>query len=59
MLGVTSGLGYAVLNAKDQLAFHHITALIIVIGTIGFALDVVARWALATPRQRRHERRAS
>lgn len=59
MLGVTSGLGYAVLNAKDQLAFHHITALIIVIGTIGFALDVVARWALATPRQRRDERRAS
>ena len=56
MLGVTSGLGYAVLNAKDQLAFHHITALIIVIGTIGFALDVVARWALATRRQRRDER---
>lgn len=56
MLGVTSGLGYAVLNAKDQLAFHHITALIIVIGTIGFALDVVARWVLATPRQRRDER---
>lgn len=57
MLGVTSGLGYAVLNAKDQLAFHHITALIVVIGTIGFALDVVARWALATPRQRRDEKR--
>ena len=57
MLGVTSGLGYAVLNAKDQLAFHHITALIIVIGTIGFALDVVARWVLATSRQRRDEGR--
>lgn len=59
MLGVTSGLGYAVLNAKDQLTYHHITALIVVIGTIGFALDVVARWALATPRQRRDEKVAS
>lgn len=56
MLGVTSGLGYAVLNAKDQLAYHHITALILVIGTIGFGLDVVARWAFASPRQRRDER---
>ncbi|MGA4670782.1 ABC transporter permease [Propionibacteriaceae bacterium Y1923] len=56
MLGVTSGLGYAVLNAKDQLAYHHITALILVIGTIGFALDVVARWAFASPRERRDER---
>lgn len=59
MLGVTSGLGYAVLNAKDQLEYHHITALIVVIGTIGFAIDVVARWALATPRERRDERRAA
>lgn len=57
MLGVTSGLGYAVLNAKDQLAYHHITALIVVIGTIGFAIDVVARWVLATPRERRDEAR--
>lgn len=56
MLGVTSGLGYQVLNAKDQLAYPHITALIVVIGTLGFALDVVARWALATPRERRAAR---
>jgi len=59
MLGVTSGLGYQILNAKDQLAYHHITALIVVIGTIGYAIDVLARWALATPRERRDERRAS
>ncbi len=57
MLGVTSGLGYQILNAKDQLSYHHITALILVIGTIGYALDVVARWAFATPRERRDERR--
>lgn len=59
MLGVTSGLGYQILNAKDQLTYHHITALILVIGTIGYALDVVARWAFATPRERRAERRAA
>lgn len=58
MLGVTSGLGYAVLNAKDQLAYDHITALIVVIGSIGFALDIVARWAFATPRERRDLARA-
>ncbi|WP_106848771.1 ABC transporter permease [Blastococcus sp. Marseille-P5729] len=55
MLGVTSGLGYQILNAKDQLAYHHITALIVVIGVIGLAIDVVARWALRTPRERRAE----
>lgn len=53
MLGVTTGLGYQILNAKDQLAYHHITALILVIGTIGFAIDALARWALATRRERR------
>ncbi len=52
MLGVTSGLGYQILNAKDQLAYHQITALILVIGCIGFALDALARWALATRRAR-------
>lgn len=55
MLGVTSGLGYQILNAKDQLAYPHITALILVIGAIGFAIDVTARWLLATRRQRRSE----
>ncbi|WP_205413027.1 ABC transporter permease [Austwickia chelonae] len=56
MLGVTSGLGYAVLNAKDQLAYHHITALILVIGTLGYVIDVLARWLLRTPRERAGER---
>lgn len=55
MLGVTSGLGYQILNAKDQLAYHHITALIVVIGVLGLAIDVVTRWALRTPRERRAE----
>lgn len=55
MLGVTSGLGYQILNAKDQLAYNHITALILVIGLLGLAIDVVTRWILRTPRQRREE----
>lgn len=56
MLGVTSGLGYQILNSKDQLAYHHVTALIVVIGTIGFFIDVVARRALRTRRQREEDR---
>ncbi len=59
MLGVTSGLGYQIMNAKDQLAYHQITALILVIGSIGFALDALARWGLASRRDRRPERSVS
>lgn len=56
MLGVTSGLGYEILNAKDQLAYSDISALIIVIGTLGYAIDSQTRWLLRTRRQRRAER---
>lgn len=56
MLGVTSGLGYQIMNAKDQLAYHHITALIVVIGALGYLIDSVARWALATQRERQERR---
>lgn len=52
MLGVTSGLGYLILNAKDQLAYHQITGLILVIGAIGYAIDSLARWVLTTRRER-------
>ena len=53
MLGVTSGLGYAILNAKDQLAYSDITALILVIGFIGYAIDAQARWLLQPRRERK------
>lgn len=56
MLGVTSGLGYAILNAKDQLEYSSITALILIIGLIGYALDAQARWLLQTRRERETER---
>ncbi|WP_328346365.1 ABC transporter permease [Streptomyces violaceus] len=53
MLGVTSGLGYAILNAKDQLAYSDITALILIIGLIGYAIDAQARWLLQPRRERK------
>lgn len=43
MLGVRSGLGYQILNARDQLAYDQVMAVIVVIGLIGFALDSLAR----------------
>lgn len=46
MLGVTSGLGYEILNSRDQLAYDQVMALILVIGVLGYALDSVTRFAL-------------
>ncbi|MCI9889190.1 ABC transporter permease [Micrococcales bacterium 31B] len=43
MLGVTSGLGYEILNSRDQLAYHQVGGLIVVIGLLGFILDAAAR----------------
>lgn len=47
MLGVRSGLGYQVLNARDQLAYDQVVAVIMVIGVLGYLLDWVARWLLS------------
>lgn len=58
MLGVTSGLGYEILNARDQLAYSDIAALILVIGVLGYAIDSQTRWLLRTRRQRRQDRLA-
>ena len=55
MLGVRSGLGYQVLNARDQLAYDQVVAVILVIGVLGFVLDLVARWS-TTARERRSGR---
>ncbi|WP_036569992.1 ABC transporter permease [Nocardia sp. BMG51109] len=49
MLGVTSGLGYQILNSRDQLAYDQVMAVILVIGALGYLLDTLTRWAL-TPR---------
>jgi NitT/TauT family transport system permease protein len=40
-LGVTSGLGYAINDARDTLEYDRLAALVLVIGIIGFTLDGV------------------
>jgi NitT/TauT family transport system permease protein len=58
MLGVTSGLGYEILNSRDQLAYDQVMGLILVIGLLGFLLDGLARWALVPgPRRSRQPAR--
>ena len=45
-LGVTSGLGYAINDARDTLSYDRLAALVLLIGLIGFALDfVLAHWS--------------
>lgn len=50
MLGVTSGLGYEILNARDRLAYDEMLVVILVIGVLGATIDVLAR-LLLTPRR--------
>ncbi|AUT64817.1 ABC transporter permease [Paraburkholderia terrae] len=45
MLGVSAGLGYLILDTRDRLAYSELTAVILVIGLLGFALDLLARLA--------------
>jgi len=59
MLGVQSGLGYAVLNARDQLAYDELMATVLAIGILGFLLDLAAQALLRERRGRRHARPAS
>lgn len=52
MLGVLSGLGYEILNARDQIAYDRLMAVIVAIGVLGYLLDQAAQAALR-PRRRR------
>lgn len=38
-LGVTSGLGYAINDARDTLAYDTLAAIVLIIGVIGYTLD--------------------
>ncbi len=40
-LGVTSGLGYSIEDARETLSYNHLTAMVLVIGVIGFLLDSI------------------
>lgn len=44
MLGVDSGLGYQILNARDQLDYALLAAIMLVIGIIGYSLDWLTQW---------------
>jgi NitT/TauT family transport system permease protein len=39
MLGVSSGLGYLILDCRDRLAYGELTAVLLLIGVIGWGLD--------------------
>lgn len=43
MLGVSSGLGYLILDTRDRLAWSELMAVVLVIGALGFLLDYAAR----------------
>src|SRR3546814_13935431 len=50
MLGVSSGLGYFILDTRDRLAYSELMAVILLRGDLGFVLDTLAprlhrRWA--------------
>ncbi|MEG2631845.1 MAG: ABC transporter permease [Comamonas sp.] len=43
MLGVSAGMGYFILDTRDRLAYDELMAGIVVVGCLGFMLDVAAR----------------
>lgn len=43
MLGVSAGLGYFILDTRDRLSYSELMATVLMIGTLGFLLDVGAR----------------
>lgn len=53
MLGVDSGLGYAILDARDRFDYGELMGIIIVIGVIGTLLDAVIQAATASRFSRR------
>ncbi|MBL1257853.1 ABC transporter permease [Methylocystis sp. Sn-Cys] len=46
-LGVTSGLGYAINDARDTLEYDRLAATVVLIGLIGFLLDALLLAAIA------------
>ena len=46
-LGVTSGLGYAINDARDTLEYDRLAATVVIIGIIGFTLDAICQQLIA------------
>lgn len=45
-LGVTSGLGYSINDARDALEYDRLAATVVIIGIIGFTLDLICEHAI-------------
>ncbi|MBB5694106.1 ABC transporter permease [Muricoccus pecuniae] len=43
MLGVSAGLGYMILDARDRMAYSELMAVVLLIGLLGFLLDAAAQ----------------
>lgn len=43
MLGVSAGLGYFILDTRDRLAYSELMAVVLLVGMLGFLLDMAAR----------------
>jgi len=43
MLGVSAGLGYFILDTRDRLAYPELMSTILLIGLIGYVLDITIR----------------
>lgn len=52
MLGVDSGLGYFILDARDRFRYDELIAVIIAIGLLGLAIDGTTRYLLGDRRRR-------
>lgn len=50
MLGVDSGLGYSILDARDRFAYDELAARILIIGALGYLIDTLARRILSKRR---------
>lgn len=53
MLGVDSGLGYAILDARDRLSYDELMGIIVLIGIVGFVLDAAAKRLVGATARRR------
>lgn len=55
MLGVSQGLGYFILDTRDRLAYSELMAVILIIGLLGYWLDLAVRIAIRRWTHRRED----
>lgn len=52
MLGVDSGVGYAILDARDRLSYDELMGIVLLIGAVGFIIDAASQRVLGSRRRR-------